>query len=452
MAQIAPFLGLRYNPLQVPDLNQVVTPPYDVISPAEQESFHRLSPHNMIHLELGMRHPEDDVQHNAHSRAATQLKQWQEENVLIRESRPAIYYYALDYALSPGLRQTRYGFVCALRLEDFRSGCVRPHERTFQAVKDERLQLMLACRANLSPVFALYDDPSQVIDHSLRDAREPKAVIDYEDGHAMRHRLWRVLDVRTLHQVHSLMRDKAIFIADGHHRYETALAYRDLLRGQHPRGSERAAFEYIMVYLSNMHQAGLTILPTHRLLRHLGAWEPDGFLGRTAPFFEQASFEMSAAAPEGPAAAWEQALRWGRAQGTSVIGFYWKDAERFILLKARQAAVAAFLGERGVPEVLRGVDVVILDEVLLRHLMGLSEPFLANENNIHFKHDFLDGLSQVQQGSYDAGFFISPTRIEQVQAVASAGLIMPHKSTYFFPKVFSGLVLNLLLPHEELLW
>ena len=198
MAEIFPFRGLRYNPSVVSDLDTVVTPPYDVISPEEQDHYHRLNPHNMIYLELGQNMPQDNPQNNAHTRAAGYLQQWQSSNVLIREEQPAIYYYALDYAVSPQIRKTRYGYICALRLEDFRTGCVRPHERTFQAIKDERLRLMLACHANLSPVFALYSDAALVVDHHLQVARESQPIIDYQDSKGQKHRVWRVLERGTL--------------------------------------------------------------------------------------------------------------------------------------------------------------------------------------------------------------------------------------------------------------
>jgi uncharacterized protein (DUF1015 family) len=452
MAEIAPFRGLRYNLAKVPDLNVVVIPPYDVISPAQQETFHRISAYNMVHLELGEVSAEDTDDNNPHTRAARYLEQWQEQHIFLREAQPAIYHYALDYSVGKHIRKTRYGFICALRLEDFRSGCVRPHEKTFQAIKDERLQLMNACHANLSPVFAMYSDAAQVIDHYLQEARESDPVIDYQDSQGQHHRLWKVLDLKTLQQVRALMRDKPIFIADGHHRYETALAYRNLQRQKYPEAGERAAFEYIMVYLSNMNQTGLTILPTHRLLRHLEPWRPEQFIEQSAPFFDCLSFRNDGLPAGAAPAEWAAALGEAAADKQTCIGFYWQKARRVYLLKAKPQAIVAYLAAQQVPEVLQSLDVVILDRIILRHLLGLSETFLADENNIHFRHDLTEGLSQLQAGTYDAGFFINPTRIEQVQEVASAGLIMPHKSTYFYPKAFSGLVVNPLAPHEEIIW
>lgn len=445
MAEVAPFRGFRYNQERVPDLSEVVIPPYDVISKREQELFYERNPFNMIRLELGKSTREDSEQNNPHTRAAQHLQDWLKERILIRDDQPAIYYYELDYSLSAQTRQTRYGFMCLLRLEDFASGGVRPHERTFQAIKDERLRLMLTAQANLSPVFALYADPAQLVDHHLKDGRETEPLFAFKDDNGMEHRIWRVRNLRVLRQVRSLMLDKAIFIADGHHRYETALNYRNIQRERFESGGPQASYEYIMVYLSNMNQGGLTILPTHRLLRSLNSWEPDLFLKQAHSFFEILSYT----ATESGQQEWRSKLELAKLRKETAIGFYSRKVNAFYLLKSKRSTVSSYLARREIPEILHDLDVVVLDEVILRHLLGLSEVLLGDENNIHFKHDLLDALLKVQSGEYEVGFFINPTRIEQVQEVATAGLIMPHKSTYFYPKVGSGLIINPLYPGEE---
>jgi uncharacterized protein (DUF1015 family) len=442
MAEIAPFRGLRYHTENPEDLARVVIPPYDVISPAEQERYHHTSPFNMIRLELGRSTPKDNEADNPHTRAAKYLHEWQQTGILIRDEQPALYYYELDFPLTPGLRQTRYGFICTLRLQEFSSGFVRPHEKTFQAVKDERLGLMSACQANLSPVFALYSDPSMVVDHTLKLAKEAAPVISFADEAGMKHRLWRVVNPEAQQQIADLMLDKPIFIADGHHRYETALNYRSIQRRRLGNASTNAPFDYIMMYLSNLDQGGLLILPTHRLLRHLGPWGPAGFLDKASTCFDVLHYDKTPLGQQ----RWREDLAKGASAKETLIGFYWADAEAFYLLRARDGVVSSFLADRAVNEVLRSLDVVILDQLLLRHLIGLSDGFLANEHNIHFKQDFSEAVSAVQSGAYEAGFFINPTRIEQVQEVASAGLIMPHKATYFYPKVGSGLVVYPLGP------
>ncbi len=438
MAKIAPFCGLRYNGEKLENLAEVVMPPYDVLSPDEQEFLHQISPYNMVHLELGKSTPADSETDNPHTRAAKYLREWQREAVLIRDRQPALYYYELDYTVGPGQRRTRYGFICRLLLEDFSSGSVRPHEKTFQAVKDERLSLMTACEANLSPIFALYSDPARVVDHILRLARESVPVISFTDREGMNHRIWRVVDPDAIAQVKALMLDKAIFIADGHHRYETALNYRSIQRRRLTNVSPDAPFEYTMMYLSNLDQGGLMILPTHRLLRNMDSWGPGGFLREASAYFEIVKHEPTT----GGQLAWREDLEKGQCGGETLIGLYWHNADAFYLLKARREAVSSYLARCGVNEVLRDLDVEVLDRLVLRHLLGLSGAFLTNERNIHFKHDLFEGVSAVRSGAYKAGFFVNPTRIQQVQDVASAGLIMPHKATYFYPKVWSGLVVH----------
>lgn len=262
----------------------------------------------------------------------------------------------------------------------------------------------------------------------------------------MGHRIWTVTDREILDQVRVSMRDKAIFIADGHHRYETALNYRNILRKTHGNGNPNASYEYIMIYLADMNQPGLSILPTHRLLKGLGSWEPLRFIEKAKNCFEICKFNIE----NGGELKWKEAIEVGGARKDTSIGFYCKEAGCVYVLTAKRDAVSAWLEERGTPPPLRTLDVVVLDQLLLRSLLGLTEEFLANEHHISFMHDFGVALEAVKSGKFDAGFFINSTRIEQVRDVASAGLTMPHKSTYFFPKVTSGLVINPLSPNEEI--
>lgn len=447
MAEVSPFRGLRYNLDKIDHkLAEVVMPPYDVVSPDEQEAFYKISPYNMVRLELGLKMPGDTESDNPHTRAARTLNDWQRDGVLIRDEQPALYYYELDYELPAGVTQTRYGFIGLLRLEDFSSGLVRPHEKTFQSVKAERLGLMSACRANLSPVFALYSDPTLAVDERLRSARETEPVVHFRDHVGMLHRMWRVTAPQALREIAELMRAKPIFIADGHHRYETALKYRDLQRQQlSGKGGGELPSDHIMMYLSNLDQGGLTILPTHRMLRNLDQWHADSFLERASRYFEITSFP----ATEEGRGQWQAAIQGGRTAQKTVVGLYWSGSESFRVLEAKQESVEAFLRGLGINEVLCGLDVVVLDQLLLKSLLNLSQDFLANENNIHFRHDFRAALEEVKSGVFEVGFFINPTRIEQVQAVANAGLIMPHKATYFYPKVWSGLVIYPFSPLSE---
>lgn len=446
MAEIAPFRGLRYNLEKVPDLAQVVIPPYDVISPGEQQAFHERNPYNFIRLELGLAKPEDSGEDNPHIRAAALLGQWQHRGILVRNPQPSVYYYELDYKTGPDRIKTRKGFICAMRLEEFSSGRVRPHEKTFQAVKDERLDLMFACNANLSPVFALYPDSDERVLDTLASGRRGAPEISFTDSADMTHRVWPVTDRVILDQARKIMADKPIFIADGHHRYETALNYRAAMRERHGSGNTHASFEFIMVYLADMNESGLTILPTHRLLKNLGDWDRERLIEKAKSFFDVERFE-----PEnGGELRWKDAIEAGGLRKDTTIGFYCKGAACIYVLTAKRDAVSSLLARKGTPVEMRTLDVVVLDQVVLQDLLGLSEQFLASERNISFMCDFAEALEAVKSCGFDAGFFINHTRIEQVREVATAGLIMPHKATYFYPKVISGLVLNPIVPNEEI--
>jgi uncharacterized protein (DUF1015 family) len=446
MAEIAPFRGLHYNQEKIPNLAQVVIPPYDVISPEEQKVFYQRNPYNFIRLELGLPATGDSPEDNPHTRAAAFIRQWVEEKILIRNSHPAVYYCELDFEDSTGMPKTRKGFICALRLEDFSSGRVLPHEKTFQAIKDERLALMLTCNVNLSPIFALYPDANAKVLHALASGRHTDPAIQFTDFADLTHRIWPVTDRPVIEQVCGLMQDKPIFIADGHHRYETSLNYRNLLRERHGAANPHAAYEHVMVYLADMNDPGLTILPTHRLLRNLGAWDPEQFIEKAKSCFEVRRFEHD----EREELRWKDAIRAGGLRKETTVGFCSRGAGCIYVLTARKEAVSSILAGKKTPDQLKALDVVILDQVLLKDILGVTDSYLANEHNISFSHDFAGALTEIKSGRYDAGFFINHTRIEQVREIASAGLIMPHKSTYFYPKATSGLLINPLCPGEEI--
>jgi uncharacterized protein (DUF1015 family) len=443
MAVVAPFRALRYNPNPVGDLGRVITPPYDIISPAEQEAFYALHPYNVIRLELGKTTAEDTEENNAHTRAARYLAQWRRDGVLIREAQPAFFPYELDYPMGEG-RKTRKGFFGLLRLEEFGAGCVRPHERTFQKVKDERLALMVRCRAHLSPIFVLFSDPEGRVCDVLFDRSGREQVAQCADTRGGEHRLYRVTDPGRVRRVHELMVGKDIFIADGHHRYETALNYRRLQMQQNPDAPKEAPFHYVLTYFCPMEDDGLVVLPTHRLLPRVAFSPAKEFLDKGRPFFQALSFPMSDAGRS----AWTASLETFRARRETAIGFVHKGGEVFWVLKMEPSATRAFLAEKGFPNVLQDLDVVVVDHLLLRGLLGLDDTYLSDAENIRFCHDRDEALHAVLHGDAALGFFVNPTRVDQVRDVARAGLIMPHKATYFYPKVFSGLVMHPMDPED----
>jgi uncharacterized protein (DUF1015 family) len=446
MVDVTPFKGLLYNQEVVDDLAAVVTPPFDVISPEEQEMYHHYHPYNMIRLILGRKKPGDDEKENWYTRAAATLQTWQREEVLIRDSQPAIYDYEMEYLDSYNLRQTRQGFICMVRLQEFSQGSVYPHERTYEDTKSDRLQLMLASNANFSQVFALYGDPSQQVSKWLQEGREDGSVFDFLDNNGMRHRMWRVSRKDTLTKVRSAMREKPLFIADGHHRYETALNYRRIMQQRYPKRGELASFNYILMYLSNMNQKGSSILPTHRLCVHLPQFRLTSFLRRAEEYFEVEHFPFERGDRSKALSVFLTALQ--AAADRHFIGVYETGADGLILLKLRDD-VDHSLWRNNLPEPLQRLDVVVLTELVFKHFLAMDGQTLDDETQIQYCHDAREALEQVDQGKFQVAFLINPTRIEQVQEVASSALIMPHKSTYFYPKVIDGSVINILDPNED---
>ncbi len=437
MAVVAPFRALHYNPERVEDLGRVITPPYDIISPAEQDVFYAMHPYNMIRLELGKTTPQDTAQDNAHTRASQYLRQWSREGILVREAEPAFFPYELEYPFQEG-RRIRKGFFGLLRLEEFGKGCVRPHERTFHKVKEERLSLLVQCGVHFSPIFVLFSDSDGRVRHMLETHRGRKVLLECQDFRNCRHRLYRMGDPPQVQQLQTLLADKDIFIADGHHRYETALNYRRLMMETHPEASSNAPFHFVLTYFCPMEDDGLLVLPTHRLLPRLDDEKALDFLEKGRPYFKVFSFPMNEFGRE----AWQNCLDSFRIQKETAIGFVRQGGDAYWVLHVDRNAARSYLARKGFPEVLQDLDVVVVDHLFLRGLLGLDEAYLSDAENIRFSHDRDEALHAVAAGQAAMGFFVNPTRVDQVRDVARAGLIMPHKATYFYPKVFSGLVMH----------
>lgn len=446
MPDIAPLKGLLYNQELMAKMDEVITPPFDVISPEEQEMYHKRHPYNMIRLILGQEKPGDSEHNNWYTRAASTLAAWQRDGVLIRDPKPAFYEYEIEYKEISNLSKTRKGFICLVRLEDFSSGSVLPHERTYEATKAERLKLMRASNANLSQVFSLYSDPSQKVSQYLHEGRDARPVFSFEDKSSIHHRMWRVTQPEAIKNVVDFIRDKSLFIADGHHRYETALNYQKIMQEKLPGRGGRVSFNYVLMYLANMHQEGLSILPTHRMFVRMDQFQMDSFLARATEYFEVVRFPFDAA---GRSQALEGFLNSLHSAGDRhYIGVYESKADQFVLLKLR-AEVENVSWRAQLPPSLQKLDVMVLTELVLKRLLNVDEGILNDEAQIKYRHDALEAIEQADRGLFQLAFLLNQTKIEQLQEVANSGLFMPHKSTYFYPKVIDGSVINLLDPSED---
>jgi uncharacterized protein (DUF1015 family) len=450
MAIIAPFRGLTYNFEKMGDLSRVVAPPYDIISEKEQEDYYRAHPNNVIRLILGREKRGDSDWDNRYTRSADYLKRWESADILVRADYPCIYLTSHAYDRGDGSGQrVRWGFIAIVRIEDEGSGVIIPHERTFSAHKDDRLKLMRACNTQLSQVFGLYDDSDTGIMGSLKKATgaHPQVSFSFRDGTDSR--MWIIRDQELFKKVADAMINKAIFIADGHHRYETSRNYRNIMRARHGRGRGDRSYEYIMMYLTDMNDDGLTILPSHRLIKRHEEFERDIFFEKAGQWFEIDELPVSKSGKDDMCRDLKQALA-EKGRLTSAVGFHCHKhkGDAYYLLSLKQG-VMDIMGKDLHPS-LRKLDVVILSRLILQKSLGFTREDLDNEGIFHYTSNMADAISLVDAGAYEMTFLLNPTRIEQVKEVANNSLIMPRKSTYFYPKVLTGLVFNKIDPRETI--
>ncbi len=446
MLTIAPFRGLTYNYLERKDISNLVAPPYDVISPEEQKSFYEADPHNVIRLILGEKRTGDSDWDNRYTRAADAFQRWQSTRHLIRSPHPALYLTAMTYEPGNGLPvRTRWGIISLVRIEDEGSGVILPHEKTFSAHKQDRLKLYRACGAQFSQIFGLYDDPENVVLNACRTSADLTPQVDFQMKDGTRHRLWILEDPSLFKTVADCMRPKAVFIADGHHRYETSRNYRNILRARHGRKPVNRSYEFVMMYLSNMRDEGLTILPAHRMVKRVPGFDENAFLEKAETYFDITPFTVSKDKLADAYETYKQALQKAGEERTAITAFL-HGSDRGFLLSLKPSAHDAMGDE--LHDALKKLDVVVLSRLVFQKCLGFTKEGLDDDEIFHYQSDTKKALSSVANGEYQMMFMLNATRIEHVTEVAQNGLVMPRKSTYFYPKVLTGLVFNKIDPKE----
>jgi len=444
MAKVIPFRGVIYNPDKIESIADVVAPPYDVISSDGQRELFERHTNNVIRLILGYIYPEDDEKQNRYTRACHDFETWCQKGVLSTDSSPALYLTTQEYT-AYGTSLKRYGVIARVKLEPFDKGIVLPHERTFSKVKSERLKLMKACQTNFSPIFSLYSDNDNILENLKNATGENTPDIDITDYSGHGHKLWRITDPDVHQKFTAAMQDKTIYIADGHHRYGTALNYRNWLAENTENFSDDHPANYVMMYLSSLEDSGLTIYPAHRILAQVPESEREELIRKAATYFEIEKNEFTEETRESSQQVFFDKLS-GKDDG-STIGVYMKNRSCFYLMTLKQGIMEReFAAE--IPEPLQDLDVNVLTQLIMIKLLGFDQARLDNENLIAYSSLKEKAIEMVQSGGYDIAFILNPTKIEQVQRVAQAGLTMPRKSTYFYPKVITGLVINDLKPQS----
>jgi uncharacterized protein (DUF1015 family) len=437
MARIYPFRAWRYNPSTV-RLDDVVTQPYDKISPAMQQAYYQRSPFNLVRIILGLPELFDAERgESVYTRAARDFKAWREQGALIQEKDPCVFAYSQRFKV-PGTEtvKERRGFIALGKLHDYAEQVVFRHEQTLSKPKSDRLNLLKATHAHFGQIFMLYSDPAGSVEKILYDDSGP-AEAEVTDEYGVLHRLWRVSDPAAIRLLTTAMDDKKLIIADGHHRYETALNYSKEHTPAASAPSEHSPSELpqpaypeaaVMMTFVNMDSDGLVILPTHRVVHSLQNFNPEAFAAAAKEFF------TVAALPEADASGYMEPL--GRQQGTAFVAVTRAGA---LLLRSKSEAIAAALAH--LPERQRNLDLSHLHSIILDRLLGLDAEKVREQTNLRYLRDAGEAVDQIRRGEADVSFLTNPVSMEQLREVAFAGDVMPQKSTDFFPKLLSGLAI-----------
>ena len=438
MATIKSFRGTRYNPEKIDNLSSVISQPYDRVRHGLQDKYYDRSPYNVVRIIRGKEMPEDDGQDNVYTRARDYYETWLEEGVLMREDAPALYVLRQSFTLPDGTEKTRQGLVAALKLVPFDEGTVLPHERTHSGPKVDRLNLMRATEVNFGHIFMLYpgDRINALLDEAVERTEGLEARELFEKD--VIQQFYPITDAETIKAVLEEMAPKRnLIIADGHHRYETALNYRDEMREKHPDAPPNAGFNYRMVTFVSMDDPGLVILPTHRLIHSYGKMNGDEILERAQEYFRTIPVDDREALEEALDEATPDHPRFGFYDGSYAV-LELKDPDVMDrLLPGRDPA-------------WRMLDVTVLHELLIQRVMDISEEAVERLENIEYLRDPQMGYDAVDEGEAQFFFIMNPTRMEQVRACTAAGEKMPQKSTDFYPKVISGLVMMPISADERL--
>ncbi len=431
MPEIQAFRGLRYDLGHVGSLSDVVAPPYDVISPSLQDELYKKHPANVVRLILNRDEPGDGEGNNRYSRASQFLRNWRSEGLLFSESQPALYVYHQIFQ-NGGQTFTRRGFMARCRLERFGEGKIYPHEETMSGPKQDRLLLTRACRANLSQIFGLYPDPNSQVQDLLEKATAGVAPLEATDHLGVVHRMWPICDVATISAVTSLIGDKPVFIADGHHRYETACNYRDELASNRGPLEAHDPANFVLMMCIGMNDPGLLVLPTHRLFRGPEGLTSKQLAAALGDYFElRTAGKGRAKTPE----VWEE-IETGDEQGT--LGLYTQADETWTLATinpAGQAKLAELADEH--TDDWRNLGVSILHRLVVENLLeGANWP---KPRYVHLVEEVVDNL---EGGEFPLAALVMPASVDDIRTISQHNERMPAKSTYFYPKLLSGLVIN----------
>ena len=431
MAEILPFKAFRYDTNQV-KLGDVLTQPYDKITPEMQAKYYDLSPYNIVRIVLGKAGETDSDDFNTYTRATEYFHDWRSSGILGQDPEPSIYVYSQTFTI-PGLRDVaeRRCLIVRGRLYDYSEKVVFPSELTLNKPRIDRLNLLRATKANFGQILMLYSDPSGSMQSLVKKKAEAEPDESVLDEYEVLHRLWKISDPAFIASLQGQMRDRKLMIADGHHRYDTSLAYRDEARAKNPSGGDdNSPSEFAMMTLASMEDHGLVILPTHRIVHGLNSFDRERMLDEARPFFDIDRIDLRAESRSATTLLSEA--------GENGTAFVAVTRQGPYMLRAKKRVIQETLAS--LPERERTLDVVQLHKILFERVLGISEEAVRDEENVRFERDAFEAISWVRQGA-NVAFLMNPAHIEQVRDVAFSGRLLPQKSTDYYPKLLSGLTI-----------
>jgi uncharacterized protein (DUF1015 family) len=435
MAEIRPFQGVRYNTAVVGDLSNVICPPYDIISSEYQKELYDRSPYNFVRIEYGRELPQDSASDNKYMRAAATLDEWLKNRVLATDGKPTIYVND-HYFIHHGVEMKRRGLIVRVRLEEWAKMVVRPHEGTLSAPKSDRISLLWALNANTSPILSMYEDSHGRVASMLDQVTvtDPAATVHRVAGE--RHELWMITDEKTLSQIAAELQDNPIYIADGHHRYESALTYQREHRALYPAAPHDAPFNFVMMTLIAFDDPGMLILPPHRLLRGLPAVKLMALKDKIPSFFDIETISLDRSGD------WQKADGRLNQPDKLCLALFGLDGRNLWILTLKDFDSASRLMPYFHTDIYKKLDVSMVDHIILEDMLGLKT---EGESGIAFNYDRDDAVKKVLAREFQLAFIVKPVKPATIKEIADASDRMPRKSTYFYPKLPSGLVLNRLV-------
>lgn len=424
MATIKGFKGMRYNLETAGEISKLCCPPYDIISEEQRLDYIKENEYNVIRLEL----PKEGE--NPYANAKNILEMWKDKGVLISEDKPAIYIYEEEFT-AYGSRKSIKGIIARVKLEEFSKGIILPHEFTLSKAKEDRLNLMKATNCNFSQIYALYMDEEHTTLSTIDEQSASNAELEFTDNDNVTHRLWIVTDEKVLSKLSADFADRKLYIADGHHRYETALNYRNYCR-ENGFSKEGDAQDYQMIYLVDMEHPGLVVFPTHRLVRDLADFDKEKVLEGCKKYFDITKMQGTSTMESDLASLYNE--------GKKAFGFYCGNDEWYLLVLKNIEIMKELLPQLSTAS--QQLDVTVLHSLILEEIFGINKENMANQINLTYTKFFEEAISSVDSGKSQCSFVLNPTRVTEIRDVAAAGEKMPQKSTYFYPKMITGMVMN----------